>query len=106
MEKFTITVKLCIIHTKKYYRLKLIFLYDCDDIEVYKIAYEAFAYFYKYSFCLYKTHNNDHINNPSFLEHNDNNYLYMRNYTKIHSIGKNAYQGKGVVLFFDKKSAL
>ncbi|KAI5185337.1 hypothetical protein NEIRO03_2002 [Nematocida sp. AWRm78] len=73
-------------------------LYKHTDIGIYQLVYKLFAYFYKYSFHLYKTHNNDHINNPSFLEHNDNNYLYMRNYTKIHSIGKNAYQGKGVIL--------
>ncbi|KAI5144761.1 hypothetical protein NEPAR07_1256 [Nematocida parisii] len=68
------------------------------DISMYQLVYKLFAYFYKYSFYLYKTHNNDHINNPSFLEHNNSNYLHMKNYTKIHSDGKNAYQGKGVVL--------
>ncbi|KAI5167702.1 hypothetical protein NEIRO03_1986 [Nematocida sp. AWRm78] len=68
------------------------------DIELYKLVYKVFAYFYKYSLYLYEANLDSSINNTHLSVESDSTYSAMKKYTKIPRNNITIYQGKGVVV--------
>ncbi|KAI5166911.1 hypothetical protein NEIRO03_1802 [Nematocida sp. AWRm78] len=78
-----------------------IYTYSC--IELYKLTYDTFTFFYKHSFYSYETNTESRISNMSTSEKRESLCPYMKQYTKIHPSNSNLYQGKGVILPHNKK---